>query len=76
MPVYIQMLVQGNMNKEEAIDIFETTANTFNATADISSDFNFPDIAIKRIPNEGTKVVRIDEENQIRKGTFDSIGYI
>ena len=74
MPVYIQMLVQGNMNKEEAIDIFETTAKTFNAT-DISSNFNFPDIAIKRIPNEGTKVVRIDGFNPKNNNTIVSNYY-
>ena len=75
MPVYIQMLVQGNMNKEEAIDIFETTAKTFNATANINSDFNFPDIAIKRIPNEGTKVVRIDGFNPKNNNTIVSNYY-
>ena len=31
-PVYIEMLVQGNLSKGEATSIFETTANTFNAT--------------------------------------------
>ena len=73
-PVFIQMLVQGNMTKEEAIDIFETTAKTFHAT-EISSNFNFPDIAIKRIPNEGTKVVRIDGFNPKNNNTIVSNYY-
>ena len=73
-PVYIEMLVQGNMTKEEAIDIFETTAKTFHAT-EISSNFNFPDIAIKRIPNEGTKVVRIDGFNPKNNNTIVSNYY-
>ena len=74
-PVFIQMLVQGNMTKEEAIDIFEITSKTFNATADISSDFNFPDIAVKRIPNEGTKVVRVDGFNPKNNNTIVSNYY-
>ena len=32
LPLYIEMLVQGNVTKEEATHIFETTAKTFNLT--------------------------------------------
>ena len=62
LPLYIEMLVQGNVTEEEATHMFETTAKTFNLT-EIKSDFNLPNIVIKKIPNEGTKVVRIDGFN-------------
>ena len=74
MPVYIQMLVQGNMTKEEVTSIFETTATTFNAT-EIKSDFNRPEIVIKKAPNEGTKVVRIGGFNPKNNNTIVSNYY-
>ena len=73
-PVYIEMLVQGNMTKEEATSIFETTAKTFNAT-EIKSYFNRPEIVIKKVPNEGTKVVRIDGFNPKNNNTIVSNYY-
>ena len=73
-PVYIEMLVQGNMTKEEVTSIFETTATTFNAT-EIKSDFNRHEIVIKKAPNEGTKVVRIDGFNPKNNNTIVSNYY-
>ena len=73
-PVYIEMLVQGNMTKEEATSIFETPAKTFNAN-EIKSDFNRPEIIIKKVPNERTKVVRIDGFNPKNNNTIVSNYY-
>ena len=73
-PVYIEMLVQGNVTKEEATLIFETTAKAFNAT-EIKSDFNCPEIVVKKVPNEGTKVVRIDGFNPKNNNTIVSNYY-
>ena len=73
-PVYIEMLVQGNVTKEEATSIFETTAKTFNST-EIKSDFNCPEIVVKKVPNEGTKVVRIDGFNPKNNNTIVSNYY-
>ena len=74
LPVYIEMLVQGNVTKEEATHIFETTAKTFNAT-EIKSEISLPDIIIKKVPNEGTKVVRIDGFNPKNNNTIVSNYY-
>ena len=73
-PLYMEMLVQGNVTEEEATHMFETTAKTFNLTK-IKSDFNLPDIVIKKIPNEGTKVVRIDGFNPKNNNTIVSNYY-
>ena len=73
-PVYIQTLVQGNITSQEAIDVFEVTAKTFNATDD-TSNFEIPEIIMAKIPTEGTKVVRLDGFNPKDNNTIISNYY-
>ena len=73
-PVYIQTLVQGNITSQEAIDVFEVTAKTFNATDD-TSNFEIPEIIMAKIPTEGTKVLRLAGFNPKDNNTIISNYY-
>jgi nardilysin len=74
-PLYIQALVQGNMTSLEAQDIFERTAKAFNAKDNCSSNFKIPEVAIAKIPEEGTKVVRLTGFNPKDNNTIISNYY-
>ena len=73
-PIYIQTLVQGNMTSQEAIDIFNATANTFNATH-TGSSFQIPEVRINQIPNGKNVVIRVDGFGPKDKNTIVSNYY-
>ncbi len=60
-PIYVQMLVQGNMNPDEAGKLFEATAKAFRCTQ--SDSIEVPEITVNKIPTEGTKILRVDGFN-------------
>lgn len=60
-PLFVQTLVQGNMTPDEAVLAFEATAKTFNNEK--CKPIEVPEIAVKMIPDKGTKVLRVDGFN-------------
>ena len=65
-PIFVQILVQGNMTPEDAQKAFEITSNTFSQVELVSK----PEIAVKKVPSEGEKILRVDGFNAKDNNTF------
>ena len=60
-PLFVQILVQGNMEPEEASKLYTSTSQVFGKSGQNLSEV--PEIAVKKIPAEGTKNLRVDGFN-------------
>ena len=56
--MFIQVLAQGNISQEDARLYFDTAATMLKA--DKHTDINIPDNCAMKVPDEGTKILRVD----------------
>ena len=62
-PVYVQVLVQGNMTPDEAKEVYGSVSKTFNKSGKFVPRDQIPEIIVNKIPESKTKVVRVDSFN-------------
>ena len=60
-PMHIQVLAQGNITPEEAMSFFDTTASTLKA--DQHTAIEIPENLTMKVPDGGTKILRVDTFN-------------
>ena len=69
-PVYVQVLVQGNMTPDEAKEVYGSVSKTFNKSGKFVPRDQIPEIIVNKIPESKTKVVRVDSFNLKDNNTY------